>query len=127
MSRDSKAKLQHKQTKYASKDGSARRSRPVSRLADVPVLTYGAESNFLDFKKKFVIKAKVDFKVPPAIYIDEDMLTEEADPHGFNRKVIDTEVVDRTRHIAAIKNNHGALYALLKGQLSPEGEDAIQL
>ena len=139
MSRDSKAKLQHKQTKYAAKDGSTRRSIPVSRLADVPVLTYGAESNFLDFKKKFVIKAKVDFKdlgklfdldeyyVPPAVYIDEDMLTEEADPHGFNRKVIDTEVVDRTRHIAAMKNNHGALYALLKGQLSPEGEDAIKL
>ena len=26
-----------------------------------------------------------------------------------------------------MKNNHGALYALLKGQLSPEGEDAIKL
>ncbi len=92
MSRNSKAKLQHKQTKYAAKDGSTIRSRPVSRLVDVPVLTYGAESNFLDFKKKFVIKAKVDFKdlgklfnlneyyVPPAIFIDEDMLTEEGRP-----------------------------------------------
>ena len=138
MSRDS-AKVQHKQMKYAVKDGSSKKTRLVSRLADVPVLTYGAESNFLDFKKKFVTKAKVDFKdlgrlfdldeyfVPPAIFIDEEVLTDEMDPHGFHRKVIDTEVVDRTRLIAAMKNNRGALYALLKGQLSPEGEDAIKL
>ena len=138
MSRDS-AKIQHKQMKYAVKDGSSKKTRLVSRLADVPVLTYGAESNFLDFKKKFVTKAKVDFKdlgrlfdldeyfVPPAIFIDEEVLTDEMDPHGFHRKVIDTEVVDRTRLIAAMKNNRGALYALLKGQLSPEGEDAIKL
>ena len=139
MSRDSKARSQHKEINKAAKDGSSRKSRPQSRLADVPILTYGADSNFLEFKRKFIIKATVEFKdlgrtfeldeyyVPPAIFIDEEALTEEADPRGFNRKVIETEVVDRTRLIGTMKNNRGALYALLKGQLSPEGEDAIKL
>ena len=102
------------------------------------MLTYGTDSNFLEFKKKFVIKATVEYKdlgrlfeldeyyVPPAIFIDEEVLTEERDPFGFNRKVIEIEVVRRTNLIASMQENRAALYALLKGQLSIEGEDAIK-
>ena len=139
MHRGDKANSQHKETNKASKDAGSRRIKPQSRLADVPVLTHGADSNFLEFKRKFIIKATVEFKdlgrmfelneyyVPPEVFIDEEMLGPDADPHGFHRKVIETEVVDRTKSIARMKNDRAALYALLKGQLSPEGEDAIKL
>ena len=87
----------------------------------MPVLTYGADSNFLDFKKKFITKATVEYKdlgrlfeldeyyVPPAIFIDEEVLTEERDPFGFNRKVIEIEVVRRTNLIASMKENRDGL------------------
>ena len=140
MSRDSKTvNRQHKEANNrALKDRGPRRERLQSRLTDVPVLTYGADSNFLDFKKKFITKATVEYKdlgrlfeldeyyVPPAIFIDEEVLTEERDPFGFNRKVIEIEVVRRTNLIASMNENRAALYALLKGQLSLEGEDAIK-
>jgi len=106
---------------------------------DVPTLTYGRDNNFLEFKSLFALRAITEYKdlgrlvelnayyVPDAIYIDEEMLGEEQDPHGFHREVIKTEVINRTKVIADMKNNRGALYSMLKGQLSSEGIDALKL
>ena len=66
-----------------------------SRLMDVPTLTYGRDNNFLEFKSLFALRAITEYKdlgrlvelnayyVPDAIYIDEEMLGEEHDPHGL--------------------------------------------
>ena len=105
---------------------------------DVPILTYGTENNFLEFKSLLALRAITEFKdlgrlielnayyVPDAINIDDDMLNEEHDPHGFNREVIKTEVISRTKNIADMKNNRGALYSMMKGQLTSEVIDALK-
>ena len=109
------------------------------KFEDIPILTYGSNSNLLEFRKLLSIKAQLDFgelgKVvetlvyptfAPVAYNPSD-LSPAADPHGLIKKAVEQRVINLEKDIHENNKNKVKLYALTWGKMSVESRDIVKL
>jgi len=109
------------------------------KFDDIPILTYGPNSNLLEFRKLLSIKAQLDFgelgrlvetlvypTFAPVAYNPAD-LTPASDPHGLIKKAVEQRVVNLEKDLHEMTKNKVKLYALIWGKMSVESRDIVKL
>ena len=108
-------------------------------IAELPVLRYGRNSNYEEFKRKITIYAEREYRQLASFFrtnqyfvpqpmegaFDEEDIDEENDPHGLVRAQLIEETRLRVRLIVKMNNDKPALFAVMWGQLSTESEQVI--
>lgn len=99
------------------------------------LLVPGERTNIVQWREALLTKARIEFGVNgnviadvgdhdfPDIRFEEDDLTAEADPHGFNKAAITAQIRERERKIANYNVTKINVYGLIWAHLSPESED----
>ena len=114
-------------------------SKKECRHAGVPLLTGGINSNLMTWKKQIAelllemfgdlakfIDTYEHFE-PPEVEFDEDDLTKDKDPFGFERDKIKSKNSLRSKKIEDLKDSWTACYTIIKGTLSTEIEAKIKV
>ena len=105
----------------------------------MPLLTAGINSNLMIWKKQIAelllelfgdlakfVDTYEHFE-PPEVVFDEDELTKENDPFGFERDKIKSKNSLRSKKIDDLKDNWTPCYTIIKGTLSTEIEAKIKV
>jgi len=109
-----------------------------SKPDDVIVLTYGSNSNLLEFRKRVAVKAQLEYGelgrvvetlqypvFPPVHYNAED-LSKANDPHGIKKKAVEQRVANQVKDENECQKNKVKLYALIWSHMSTESRDIVK-
>lgn len=112
---------------------------PPDRVDEIPTLSYGANSNLLEFRRQLSIKAQIDYgelgrmvetlaypTFPPVNYNPND-ISPAADPHGLVKKALEQRVISLEKDIHDMNVNKVKLYALTWSKMSVESRDIVKL
>ena len=115
-------------------------NKKVSSRSSVPLLTRNEDgsSNLMIWKKRinnllleeygdlgrFTIG--LEYFVPEEINFDAEDFNVENDPFGFKRDAVKGKILDREKHITAMKKDHTACFATIRGTLSAGIEEACK-
>jgi hypothetical protein len=111
-------------------------ARPTGLVPELPLLQYGATTNFIQFRKALVPYCENKFKELATFFhtneyfmvgnieFDPLELTEDNDPFGFKKELIKQKYRDREKLQQELQSNSYALFGLIWGQLS---ESSIQV
>lgn len=108
-------------------------------IPELPVLRYGRNSNYEEFKRKITLYAEREYKQLASFFrtnayfevpalegtFDPEELLAENDPFGIVRAQLIEETRLRVRLVNQMNNDKPALFAVIWGQLSAESEQVV--
>jgi hypothetical protein len=114
-------------------------------VQDLPLLKYGSNANFEQFKRAIANYAEREYpslssiftvgeyvEPPPIIVSDAEdaayrpeQLSQKNDPYGILKAQVQEEVRERVKKINIMQDKKKSLFAVIWGQLSPESEQIV--
>jgi len=118
---------------------SAATNKKYGSLESIPILRWGVANSFSNFKKALVSVAgreygrlsefltTGEYYIEPEVQFDRELLDEDVDEFGFNRKAVQKKMdLRQEREDRRMRSDRPKLFAMIMGNVSKESLEKLQ-